>query len=276
MPSLKPALLIALGFGLLGDAAYAEDSGAAQEALAEFRGKKPRRRVIQNRFFLKKNRFEISPSFGYVPNNPMVRRITGAVGFGFHFTEELSVSGEFSYSPDLGEDDLKGLATVLIDRAHNADPDGDFQQPLDKITLAGSFQLNWAPIYGKLNLIGETVVNYDFYLGIGVGMYSLSRYAAVYDENASSEQIEQSDILLLESQGNAIKVGPTIAVGANLFLTQFLSLRLGGRLNLYVDRKPDYDITDDEVPGQQLVNRFVASVGVSIFVPKMKPRRFYF
>ena len=272
MPSLKPALLVALIMGV-GDTAHAED-GTAQEALAEFRGQKPRRRVVQNKFFLKKNRFEIAPTFGYVPNNPMVRRVTGSLAFGFHFTEQLSVSGEFTYSPDLGEDDLKGLVTVLIDRSHNADPDGEFQQPLDKITLSGSFQLNWAPFYGKLNLIGETVINYDFYVGIGVGMFSLSRYAAVYDEENAN--VETGDILTLEPQGNAIKVGPTIAFGTNLFLTQFLALKLGGRLNLYVDGQPDYDPTDDEIPGQQLVNRFVVSVGVSIFVPKMKPRRFYF
>ena len=77
---------------------------------------------------------------GLVPNNPFVRRFTVALGFGYHFSETLSLQGNFAYAPDLGKRDVKSLAPILLKRA----TDPDFRQPIDKVTLSASFGVQWA------------------------------------------------------------------------------------------------------------------------------------
>ena len=145
--------------------AHAADTPGA-EALADFRGEKPSPRAIENRFFLKEGRFEIAPHLGYVPNNPFAVRYVGGAFLAYHFGEQFSVAAHFGFSPDLGEGDLKGLVGVLLSRAHDASSASatQFQQPLDKVGLTAEFGVNYAPIYGKINLVGETVLNFDFCL----------------------------------------------------------------------------------------------------------------
>jgi len=247
------------------------------EAIDEFRDGKDDRPAVANRFFLKQSRFEISPMFGYVPNNPFARRLVPGLVLGYHFTETLSAQAVAGFSPDAQEGDLKGLTGVLLDRAYAADQDNaeNFQQPLDKVQLQASFGVAWAPIYGKINLVGETVLNFDFYGSVGIGMVSKQNYAAKYDLSATPDQQLAGDIVLLEPLDSEVKVAPTLGVGANFFLNQFMALKIDARSALYVDNQPQYD---PEVPvaDQRLYNNFVASAGLAFFVPKMKPRLYVY
>lgn len=246
-------------------AAEAQD-GPGIEAIDAFRAGNGRRAVVQNRFFLKENRFELTPHFGYVTNNPFARRYVVSLGFGYHFSESLAVHGQFSYSPDLGLSDLKGLTGSLLQLASQAGGNANFQQPLDKITLAFSAGVTWSPIYGKINLLGETVVNFDFYGYLGVAMLSTAKYNATLDGDA---------IVLERVRAFSAKVGPVIGLGGNFFITQAIALKLDTRFALYVDDKPVYD-PDDPPEGKRVVNRFTVGGGLSFFFPKMKPRLFNF
>lgn len=267
--------LAMLAFGLLaGPAAHAADSPGAA-ALTDYRAGKREPKAIENRYFLKEGRFELAPHFGYVPNNPMAVRYVAGAFLTYHLNETISFGGDVSYSPDLGEKDLKGLVGVLLDRAFNASASSsrDFQQPLDKVTLSAQFGVNWAPIYGKINLLGETVVNFDFYIFAGVGFFSKTNYVAVYDENG----VETGDIVALQpaTEPNEQKIGPVIALGQNYFITQSLALKLDARSAFYVDQKPQYDPAV-AVTESRLVNNFTASVGIGLYFPAMKPRLYEF
>lgn len=250
-------------------AAEKDEVPPARQALEEFREGPAKTNPVLNRYFLKAKRFELTPGVGLVPNNPFARRFTVSLGFGYHFTEQLAVSGFFSFAPDLGERDLKSLTALLLDFAE----DEDFEQPIDKVTLAANFGVKWAPIYGKINLAGETVLNFDFYGFLGIGMVVQNEYRATENPNATSV----ADFSLLSDPITQVRIAPTIAVGGNFFLTQGVALNLDGRFALYPDNKPDYDLTDDEVPeGLRVVTMFTASAGVSFFFPKMKPRLYDF
>lgn len=257
------------------DAEAAESPGL--EAISDFREGKDTRQAVANRFFLKQQRFEISPMIGYVPNNPFARRIVGGLGLGYHLTETLSAQAVVGFSPDAGEGDLKGLTGVLLDRAYAADQDNaqSFQQPLDKVQLQASFGVAWAPVYGKINLVGETVLNFDFYGAAGIGMVSKQNYAAVYDTAATPDQQLAGDIVLLQTLDSEVKVAPSIGVGANFFLNQFMAFKIDARSSFYVDNKPQYD-PDIPQPEQRLYNNFVASGGLAFFFPKMKPRLYVY
>jgi outer membrane beta-barrel protein len=241
---------------------------AAQEALADNRLDRPTQKdVVQNRFFIKTNRFEIAPVLGMVPNNPMVNRITGGVLGAYHFSESLAAEGAFIYSPDLGAADLKGLTNTLVQIAHDGNADVDFQQPLDKMELGATFAVRWAPIYGKINLIGENVLNFDMYGVAGLGMLSSNVLYAKYDGSVPDGEAP----VQLVAGGRKVRVPLNLGMGIDFFLSQSISLKIDARSYLYYALKPQYD---PDVPETEfrIYNNFVASAGVSIFVPKMNPR----
>jgi len=262
------ACAAALWVAASGQVALADESAPPGiQALEQFRSGKIQRNPVQNRFFLKGKRFELSPQFGFVPNNPFARRFTVGVGLGYHFNEQLSVQGIFSFAPDLGERDVKSLTDVLLQRA----TDDDFRQPLDKVSLSAAFGVQYSPFYGKINLIGETVLNFDFYAFLGLGLVVQTEYAALENPNATTV----ADFVVLEKGATEVRPAPVIAIGGNFFLTGAVALKLDGRFTLYPDDKPVYDEANPP-EGMRLVTLFTASAGISVFLPRMKPRLYDF
>jgi outer membrane beta-barrel protein len=260
-----PALGLALAGTLAASPAFAAGpEGPGAEAIQLFRDGRPARQSVQNRFFLKNDRFEISPALGFVPNNPFAQRYVGGVGFGYHFSETFAAQFLLTYSPDLGTSDLKGLTSTLILIASSAG-DEQFRQPLDKITLSGSAVAVWAPLYGKINLVGETVLNFDLYFLGGLTFHTKTDYFAFESDTPEAGLVD------LEKLGTEPVFGPTLGVGFNFFLTQSVSLKLDGRFNFYIDNVPQYN-PEEVIPGNRLYNNFVTSVGVSVFFPKMQER----
>jgi outer membrane beta-barrel protein len=268
-------LLTVLGAATLlcADPALAASPGL--EAIKEHKTGSHTPDSVQNRFFLKEGRFELAPAFGYVPNNPFAQRFVGSLIGAYHFSETLAAEGRIAYSPDLGKGDLKPLLSTLIVIANTGSSNGaNFEQPLEKDTLSFSAAVRWTPLYGKINLVGETVLNFDFYGVAGLGMLSKTNYVATY--NGSLPPTEKP--LDLASRGNEVKVAPVLGVGINFFANQSLALKLDMRSSLYLDNVPDYDPdtpapTDDDT---RLFNELTASIGLCIFIPKMKPRLYNF
>lgn len=268
---------IIAGLGLI--LATPEANAGASPALKALDEKKEGRaafNVVQNRFFLKSERFEIAPSLGAVPNNAFVSRYTGTLTAAYHLSETFAVEAAFVYSPDSkAGNDLKGLTHTLVQIAEEGGSGVEFQQPIDKLALAGVFSARWSPVYGKINLIGESVLNFDFYGTGGLGVLSINKYKAIY----SDERVAQG--LMPAEQGAATPdVAPAlnVGIGANFFITSALALKLDARSLLYIDTEADYTATsegDDQLK-QRLYNDFVASVGLSVFFPSMPPRMYNF
>jgi len=275
---------LAVAFGLLlgGTPAFAADDSEghpATDALQTYKDGPKRKSPVANRFFAKERRLEISPTIGYVTNNPFAQRYVGSVQLGYHVSETFSLQFQGMFSPDAGEGDLKNLVPVLLERARAqannqaGEATGtDFQQPLDKLVLAGSVSAAWAPIYGKINLVGETVLNFDLYLLAGVGAIVKNNYVAEYGQPGGLEEIVE----LTEAAGGTETLpSGVIGIGQNYFVNQTLAVKIDARANFWVDNRPQYN-PDEPVTGNQLFNNFMASAGVAVFFPKMKPRLYDF
>ncbi len=246
---------------------------SAEAALKEaMEGRQPYN-VVQNRFFLKENRFELSPTLGYVPNNPFVRRyIIGVMG-AYHLSETFAVEGAVMLAPDLGNSDVKDLTRTLVIIAADASSGANrFQQPLNKMTLAGTFAARWAPVYGKINLVGESVLNFDFYFTGGLGLLSLAEYRAVYNSSCTDPSTG-CDVVDLGTATPVAVVPVNLGAGMDFFLTSSLALKLDARSYLYLDKKPQYDPRTPETESR-IYNAFLATLGVSIYFPSMEPRLF--
>lgn len=244
---------------------------SAEKALDESTtGRKPYN-VVQNRFFLKEDRFELSPMVGYVPNNPFVRRYVVGVMGAYHLSETFAVEGAVMLAPDLGTSDVKDLTRTLLIIATDASSGGNnFQQPLNKMTLGGTFAARWAPVYGKINLVGESVLNFDFYFTGGLGILSLAEYRATANIDCINTGC---DVVNLGAATPVAVVPVNLGAGMDFFLTSSLALKIDARNYIYLDKKPVYDPNQPET-GSRVYNAFLATLGVSIFFPAMEPRLF--
>lgn len=216
---------------------------------------------VQNRFFLKARRFEIAPAIGYVPSNPFAVRYVGRLGLAWHASEELAIEADVSYAPDLGTGDLRPLVgTVLVIGSAGG---GTFEQPLDKSGLAVQAAARWAPFYGKINLGGEAVVNLDVYGLAGLGVLSKSDYVATLGDVG----------IELQKIGTELDVGPVIGIGTDVFCSHSVALKLDLRDTLYVDGPPAATTGDGARASSSRLNHdLTATVGLSLFVPRMKTR----
>lgn len=241
----------------------------ATQALDELQGKKAQLSVIQNKFFLKQNRFEIAPALGYVPNNDLVSVPVGGMFLAYHFSETFAAEGSVLYGADTGVGGLKGLTKTLVQIGADTE---NFKQPIDRVQLGAIFDARLAPVYGKINLIGEGVINFDFYGTAGLGMLLISH------EEASLPDPNDPTTIALNPSSSPLtaNVAVNLGVGFDFFLTQSIALKLDARGLLYVAKEPDYgNVGADGQPvplDNNLYNTFITTAGVSIFVPKMKPR----
>jgi outer membrane beta-barrel protein len=263
-------------------AAHAREKNAAESALTEFNGKKEVPDPVRNRFFLKANRFEIAPSLGYVPNNSFADVYVGGAFLAYHFSERFSVEAAVMYSPNSGASGVKGLTRTLLDIAYQGDPNTKFQQPIDRLQLATAFTARWAPVYGKINLIGEGVVNFDVYGTGGLGLLAISKDVATISEDYRSGKSD--DPVYVEPQPSQ-QFSPALNLGAgmDIFLSPTVALKLDARTLVYIGPEADYIVGDiDPTTGQpqqldqEVQTAFITTGGISIFVPKMKPRIFNF
>ena len=71
----------------------------------------------------------------------------------------------------------------------------------------------------------------------------------------------------LKAIDKKVVLTPNIGVGFNFFLNQTMALKLDARSYFYIADEPQYDITEP-VDSKRLYNNFVASIGLSFFVPE--------
>lgn len=264
LPSLAPLAPVAALLAAL--APSVASAHPASQALDDLQGKKAQLSVIQNKFFLKQNRFEIAPALGYVPNNDLVSVPVGGIFLAYHFSETFAAEGSLLYGVDTQIAGMKGLAKTLLQIGVDAE---GFQQPIDRPQLGAVFDARFAPVYGKINLLGEGVINFDFYGTVGLGLLVVHHELA---KNGPDGSITLNDYSTPFTPAPAVNLG----VGFDFFLTQSLALKLDARTLVYVGSKPDYGGTDASGaatdPGDRIYNTFITTGGVSIFIPKMKPR----
>lgn len=273
--TLLATLTAGLGL-LLASPDAAAGAAPALKALSEEQQGRADYNVVQNRFFLKSQRFEIAPVLGAVPNNAFVKRYVGGLNLAYHLSETVALEAAFLYSPDSQSGaDLKGLTHTLVQIAHDGGSGVEFQQPIDKLGLVGAFSARWSPVYGKINLIGESVLNFDFYGTAGIGVLSINQYRATYDQRL----VDQGSYPANQGEKTPhVEPALNLGVGADFFLTGALALKIDARNLLYVDTEADYTegSEGDEELKDRVYNDFVATVGLSIFFPSMPPRMYNF
>ena len=115
-------------------------------------------RVVQNRVFIKAHRVEADIFGGFMSSDPFLSVKALGLALSYHLNESFSIGGFYLKELVKRSSALEDLETQ-VGRTANTNP------PQSYIAAEGT----WSPIYGKLALLGESIIHYDLHLALGAG-----------------------------------------------------------------------------------------------------------
>jgi len=197
------------------------ESGKVTQAAAPARTLAERIPSVTRRVFVKQGRVELFPSVGLTLNDPFFDHVVGTLGLSFHVLESLSVGVAGDYYGS-----LRAQVPVF----------GSTQKPgLNRPVYAGRLELTWAPLYGKLSLLAESVLHFDFFLVGGAGMIATKR-------------------------GDPT-VAAVVGIGQHYFVADWLALRIELRDQFFRMSR------GDAMPARTMQNLLSAMFGFCLYLP---------
>ena len=131
--------------------------------------------VVQPRTVSLRNRFEIAPEYsGTFGGDTYSRTQSFGLNMHYHLTPRWSVGAKYNMSFNR----LTPEGEAMVDRAYQdyLKTPKNPSTPIPDLDYAKSESLlmvNWSPIYGKLNLLDRSVVQFDTYVLAGAGQVAL-------------------------------------------------------------------------------------------------------
>lgn len=181
------------------DDSATEAEKALEKDLALFWGTRRQIKVVQKRLYEKDGRFEAALFGGIIPNDDFIVYFPTGVRAGYHFSEAFSVEGSFAYAFDSDTDLSKFLVDEIgLKRA-------DIQEV---IQMYYNVDILWAPIYGKISLLGAKLAHFETFVGVGFGAFHTTEFPA---DNPDGNQ--------------AIKPGGNTILGFRWFINDLLNVR---------------------------------------------------
>ena len=196
--------------------------------------------------FLKKGRFEISPSATLSLKDGFFSKYIFGGSITYHPLETLGIGLRFGYSIAT----VSGNAQICTTDASTgsrgcrsptfAEVDG---RAPGQITLLGGLDVQWAPIYGKISLVAEKFIHFDMY---GIAGVAAVRYAGP----------------VASGSGSSAKFTPggNVGLGFRFFFNRWLTLRTELRDLIYVE-----DV--QPMPSTNLRHQVLFELGLSMFFP---------
>lgn len=180
--------------------------------------------VVQKKVFTKRMRFEFTPALlGSIINEPFIDTYLYGFGISGHFTDNFGIETLYFLSK-------------ASDNALNRNLQNDYGKEVVAGKTKSFFNLNllWTPIYGKLSLISNYILQLDTYFTAGIGTTRTSI-------------------------GTSITYN--VGMGQRFFVTKWLALRADIRNYLHEEKR-----------GPIVINKqnLVVAIGTSIFFPARK------
>jgi outer membrane beta-barrel protein len=203
-------------------------------------------RPVSGHLFLKRGRFEFSPSTTLSPRDAFFTKYILGASFTYHPMETLGVSLRAGYSlaavagtaqictfTDGDNGATRGCRSPSYDELDGLAP--------GQITLLSGVDVQWAPIYGKMSLLAEKFLHFDLY---GVGGLAAVQYRG-------------------PSQQSSFTVGGNLGVGMRFFVNRWVTVRTEFRDLIYTEKTG--------LPDPALRNQLLFELGVSFFFPTVLP-----
>jgi outer membrane beta-barrel protein len=210
-------------------------------------------RPVSGHLFLKRGRFEISPSATVSLRDAFFRKYIFGATFTYFPTETLGFGLRAGYSlptvsgaaqictfADGGESGVtRGCRAPTFEQLDGAAP--------GQLTLLGGVDVQWAPIYGKISLLAESFAHFDMYGIVGASMV---QYKGPPDTAGALST-------------SRMTAGGNVGIGFRFFLNRYMTLRAEVRDLIYVEKAI--------LPATTLRNQLLFELGLSFFLPTALP-----
>jgi outer membrane beta-barrel protein len=238
-----PFLLLAMALALPAAArAQAEAEPKVNEAETEADAGRPRGarledkiRPVSGHLFLKDGRFEFSPTAGLSLADAFFQKYVLGLKMAYHLSETFSLGAHASYALNTPSSAVN-VCTGVVCRSPTIE---ELRDVPGRLGLIAGLDLGWTPIYGKLNLFAEKVLNFDLGLTVGVSAIQYTAPAA----------------------RAAMTVGGHVGIGQRFFLSRGTTLRLELRDYIY-----SAEIVQLGTTNRKIENQLMFEVGVSFFM----------
>lgn len=226
------------------------DEDALQEAMREAARKAEplpnldldhRIQPVSGKLLLKAGRQELSPTLGMSLGDPFHTKYLFGLRWAYHLGEQWSVG--------VGGFWAESTPSGVVTRCNSQGLDCRTPTSQDLVRAPGNFRfvagadVSWAPLYGKISVLAESVLHFDTYLAVGGGVLQTS----YMPPNAT--RVEE-----------AITPHGSIAVGQRFFLSRLATLRVELRDLLY-----PLELQGRTGPKTSLQNQLLFTVGLSLF-----------
>lgn len=164
-----------LGPSLPSNALAQDDPGAEAEAEAGAEAAEAKRakkdeeedlsdriKAVQRKVFLKKQRVELFPYFGFDLNDPFFTHLVLGGSLSYHLVDSLSIDARGGFVFASIEKNIVRIIRTEAGAILENPPEFQFHADLD---------LTWAPIYGKISLFGDAILHFDTYVSGGPGLF---------------------------------------------------------------------------------------------------------
>lgn len=199
---------VMLGLGLASVRALAEDSAPPEkgeklnvDAIKQkywAKGSEAQMAVVQNRLYSKENRIELSLFGGTFSNDPFLTTKLVGGELGYHFSEYIGIHAFFwNLLPKKSSAASDFLKFAKIE-ANTNDPKAFY-----------GTEMTASLLYGKLSLLGQSIIYYDMHLSFGAGMMDTD---------------------------SGTYLAPVFGLGQEIYLNQWSALRVAYRLTYHSER----------------------------------------
>ncbi len=206
------------------------DSSREDRVIDRSRALGDRIKSVQRRDFISANRHEIGADLGLTFNDAFYVNYAVDGHYAYHIFDSLALEARFQYF--FAQSKLNSVRVVRVEQV--ATPDFSVASPLYDASLEAQF----APIYGKMSIMSETIIHYDLFVAGGFGF------------------------MATDNPKNQFHPAGTVAIGARVYATKWLAVRAEVRDQIYNDIRATTGDTQSA-----LQNFLMFNMGVSIFLP---------
>ncbi len=199
--------------------------------------------AVRRRLLLRGGRFEVTPTVGFTLNDPYQRNILLGAGLTYHVADTFALG-------------ITALGALNIETGLAEEVQSKREERVDGfsgVSLLGTAELTYTPLFGKFALFGRAIVNYDLHVTIGGGVAL----------TGPVEDVETEDL---------DKASPVIVAGIGLrsFVSDWFSLNIEVRDYIYpsaINSVANADINGDAEAEEEWSNNFAVIVGFGFFFP---------
>ncbi len=124
---------------------------------------------VSGRLFSVAGKLEVTPGLGFSLADPFLEKIIPQLSIGYHLDEAFYLGAKLGYGLSFSAGEANACASVGSGLSCGGPTSAQLAELPGQMSGFGLVEFGWTPIYGKLRLVGDEVLHFDFSLLLGAG-----------------------------------------------------------------------------------------------------------